>query len=130
MDLLSDNLHAWLDGAADDALNRLPFGVIGLDSEGRVSRYSEYEAQMAGFATSEVVGRRFFDEIARCMNNGLVAKRFDDAWARGETLDATLDYVLALRNEITPVKLRMLSTPASPLRYLLVQRLPGARDAR
>lgn len=130
MELLSDHIHAWLDEAGDDALDTLPFGVIGLDSEGRVARYSNYEAQMAGLAISEVVGRHFFDEIGRCMNNGMVAKRFNDALARGETLDAIIDYVFALRDAITPVKLRLLSTPDSPLRYLLVQRLPGARDGR
>ena len=130
MDLLSENLHAWLDAVGDDALDALPFGVIGLDSQGIVSRYSSFEARMAGHMQSEVIGRHFFEEIGRCMNNGLVAKRFDDAKARGEPLDAVLDYVFALRNEITPVKLRMLSTPDSPLRYLLVQRMAGARDAR
>lgn len=130
MELFSDDLHAWLDEADDDALDALPFGVIGLDTEGRVARYSNYEAQMAGLATSEVMGRHFFDEIGRCMNNGMIAKRFDDALARGETLDATIDYVFALRDAITPVKLRMLSIPGSPLRYLLVQRLSGARDGR
>ncbi len=128
MELLSDDLHAWLDEAADDALDTLPFGVIGLDSEGRVARYSNYEARMAGLAASEVVGRHFFDEIGRCMNNGMVAKRFNDALASGEALDATIDYVFAFRDAITPVKLRLLSTPNSPLRYLLVQRLSGARD--
>ncbi len=130
MDLLSDNLHAWLDGAGDNELDSLPFGVVGIDFEGRVSRYSNYEARMAGLAASEVIGRHFFDEIARCMNNGLVAKRLDDALARGETLDATIDYVFALRNQITPVRLRMLSATTSPMRYLLVQRLSGDKDAR
>lgn len=130
MELLSDNLHVWLDEAGDDELDGLPFGVIGLDADGRVARYSNYEAVMAGLATAEVLGRHFFDEIGRCMSNGMVAKRLDDALARGETLDTTIDYVFALRDQITPVKLRMLSTPDSPLRYLLVQRLSGARDGR
>ncbi len=123
MDLVADNLHLWLDGADDTELEALPFGVIGLDTAGLVRRYSELEARMAGLEREQVLGRPFFEEVARCMNNSLVAQRYSDASALNEPLDLLLDYVLAFKSQITPVKLRLLSDPGLSMRYLLVQRL-------
>lgn len=122
MDWVAENLHARLDEASDDELDALPYGVIGLDSEGKACRYSAFEARMAGLEREHVLGRHFFEEIGRCMNNSMVAHRFDNALAKGEPLDCVIDYVLAFKSQLTPVKLRMLSQPGSRLRYLLVQR--------
>ncbi len=124
MDIDAPDLGNWLDQTDDAQLNALPFGVIGMDADGKARRYSDYEAQMAGFDPRDVLGRHFFEEIGVCMNNGLVAKRFADAQAKGEPLDALIDYVIAFRSRRTPVKMRLLSLPTSPMRYLLIQRLP------
>ncbi len=122
MDINAPNLADWLDQADDERLNALAFGVIGIDADGKTCRYSDYEARMAGFDPADVLGRHFFEEIGICMNNGLVAKRFADAQTKQEELDALIDYVLAFRSRRTPVKIRMLSSPRSSVRYLLIQR--------
>lgn len=124
MDIEAPDLATWLDQTDDAKLNTLPYGVIGIDDDGKTCRYSDYEAKLAGFDPRDVLGRHFFEEIGVCMNNGLVAKRFADAQAKNEPLDALIDYVLAFRSRRTPVRIRMLSSPASPTRYLLIQRLP------
>lgn len=123
MEIDAPDLGAWLDQADDARLNTLSYGVIGIDADGKTCRYSDYEAKMAGFDPRSVLGRHFFEEIGVCMNNGLVAKRYADAQAKNEPLDALIDYVIAFRSRRTPVKMRMLSSPASPVRYLLIQRL-------
>ena len=51
---------------SDDELDALPFGIIGLDAEGRVLRYNVAEARLARLDRSRVVGKSFFTEIARC----------------------------------------------------------------
>ena len=124
MDWVANNLHAWLDDASDAELDGLPYGVIGLDAEGKACRYSAYEARMAGLEPEQVLGRHFFEEVGRCMNNSMVARRFDNARAKGEPLDCVIDYVLAFRSQLTPVQLRLLSDPGSRLHYLLIQRQP------
>lgn len=124
MDLDAPDLGRWLDQADDASLNALPYGVIGIDAEGKTCRYSDYEAKLAGFDPRDVLGRHFFEEIGVCMNNGLVAKRYADAQQNNEALDTLIDYVLAFRSRRTPVKMRLLSSPSSPVRYLLIQRLP------
>lgn len=105
-------------------LDLLEFGVIGFDDEGRVREYNQHESSMAGLTRERVLGRLLFTEVAPCMGNAMVAGRFSRAAADGEALDATLDYVLTLRMRPVRVRLRLLAQPGSPLRFLLVQRLP------
>lgn len=98
--------------------DRLPYGVVGLDHQGIVVVYSAAEARMAGLERDSVIGTAFFEAVAQCMNNFMVAQRFED-----ETeLDEILPYVLMLRMRPTPVRLRMLSTASEPLDFILIER--------
>lgn len=122
MDFFAEGLHRWLDHSDDRELDQLDYGVIGLDADGRTCRYSAFEARMAGLERSQVLGKVFFGDIARCMDNMLVAHRFTAAHAHGEVLDVVIDYVLAFRLQRTPVRLRLLASPTARLDYLLVLR--------
>jgi photoactive yellow protein len=115
-------LLSGLDALSDAELDNLDFGVIGFDDEGIVRRYNAYESRAAGLSTSRVVGHALFTVVAPCMNNYLVAQRFEDAAAQGSDLDATIDYVLTLRMRPVKVRLRLLAAPGSAGRYVLVQR--------
>lgn len=103
-------------------LDELPFGVIGIDGEGVVRSYNQFESQAAGLAPRRVLGHALFTVVAPCMNNFLVAQRFEDAAANAAPLDTTLDYVLTLRMRPVKVKLRLLALPGQALRHVLVQR--------
>jgi len=107
-----------IDRASGATLDDLPFGVIGFDADGTVSFYSATESRLAGLSPEKVVGKHLFSVVAPCMNNFMVAQRYEDE----PELDATIDYVLTLRMRPTPVKLRMLRSAAAARRYLLVQR--------
>lgn len=98
-------------------LDQLPFGVVGLSADNLVQVYSQTESQLAGLPASTVIGKDFFLSVAQCMNNFMVAQRFQD----DEELDAELPYVLTLRMRPTPVRLRLLQG-AAPLKYILIQR--------
>jgi photoactive yellow protein len=108
------------------ALDTLDYGVIGfgLDAETVVQRYNRTESVGSGLALAEVMGRPLFGEVAQCMNNYLLAQRFEDALADGTVLDAQLPYVFTLRMRPTPVVLRLLAAPGRALRFVLVQRRP------
>jgi photoactive yellow protein len=114
-------LLARLNPLDDATLDALGMGVIGFDVEGRVQRYNAFEARFSGLRVADVLGRPLFTEIAQCMNNYLVAQRFEDALAAGAELDATIDYVLTWRMRPTRVRLRLLQAPAQPLRYVVLQ---------
>ena len=107
-----------IEGASPETLDGLPFGVIGFGPDGIVQFYSATESRMAGLSPDRVMGKHVFTAVAPCMNNYLVAQRFEDE----AELDATIDYVLTLRMKPTQVKLRMLKSADAERRYLLVQR--------
>lgn len=102
--------------------DRLAFGVIGFDADCIVQVYNQVESAAAGLLPQRVLGHHLFESVAPCMNNFLVAQRFEDAAAQARGLDDTIDYVLTLRMRPTPVKLRLLADPALRWRYVLVQR--------
>jgi len=107
-------LHTMQPGVRD----LLPFGVIGMDGAGVATIYNATEARMAGLDPKKVLGSSFFDDIAQCMNNFMVAQRFEDE----PELDDTIPYVLTLRMRPTHVRLRMLASRSAPLRFILIER--------
>ncbi len=115
-------LHSQLDRLSQADLDALAFGVIGFDEAGVVRRYNRFESQAAGLQSERVVGHPLFTAVAPCMNNFMVAQRFEDALASGSPLDAVVDYVLTLRMRPVKVKLRLLAATDSANRYVLVQR--------
>ncbi len=108
----------------DPGLDELGFGVIGFGKEpdAIVQRYNAFEQRGSGLARTQVVGLPLFSVVAQCMNNYLVAQRFDDAVAAGHELDVTLDFTFTLRMRPTDVVLRLLSSPAHPLQFVAIRR--------
>ncbi|MDY0058042.1 MAG: phosphonate transporter [Methyloversatilis sp.] len=115
-------LFDYLDRASDAELDSLDFGVIGMDDATHVRRYNRFESAAAGLSPDRVIGHALFTVVAPCMNNFMVAQRFEDAQQDGSALDDTIDYVLTLRMRPVKVKLRLLARPGSGLRYVLVHR--------
>jgi photoactive yellow protein len=115
-------LHAQLTQLNPEKLDRLDFGVIGFGADTNVSQYNQTESDAAGLTAPRVLGQPLFTNVAPCLNNFMVAQRFEDAQDEGAALDDTIDYVLTLRMRPVKVKLRLLAEPGSEQRYVLVQR--------
>ncbi len=107
-----------LESMGGDARDTLPFGVVGFGADTVVQTYNATEARMSGLDPATVIGVPFFDAVAQCMNNFMVAQRFDDE----PVLDAIVPYVLTLRMRPTKVRLRLLARPDAPRRYILIER--------
>lgn len=103
-------------------LDTLEFGVIGIGADTVVCSYNALESKMAGLSRDRVIGLPLFTVVAPCMNNFMVAQRFEDAAAAGQALDVTLDYVLTLRMRPVKVQLRLLADPRAEQRFVLVNR--------
>lgn len=116
------DLHARLAECSPEQLDALDFGVIGFDAETTVQLYNAFESQAAGLSPQRVLGQPLFTNVAPCMNNFMVAQRFEDAAEQASVLDTTIDYVLTLRMRPVKVALRLLSSPALAGRFVLVQR--------
>ena len=111
-----------LDACNQEQLDALGFGVIGFDADSIVQRYNAVESQAAGLSPQRVIGEPLFTNVAPCLNNFMVAQRFEDAALDASELDDTIDYVLTLRMRPIKVKLRLLASAAGSTRYVLVQR--------
>lgn len=118
------DLMARLARLDDAGLDALPFGVIGFGKEfdAKVVRYSARESRESGLERSRVVDLPLFSVVAQCLNNYLVAQRFDDAVEAGRPLDATLDFTFTLRMKPTPVRLRLLSSPDHATQFIAIRR--------
>lgn len=119
-----DGALEYLLGLSAAEMDQLDFGVIGFDADGVVRQYNAFESKAAGLAPERVLGHPLFTIVAPCMNNFMVAQRFEDASADGSVLDATINYVLTLRMRPVKVALRLLAGPQAATRYVLVQRKP------
>jgi photoactive yellow protein len=115
---LRDVSLADLDAMSVAELDALPFGVIALDAAGCVESYNLAEGRYAGMKAEAVIGRHFFTAVAPCMNTALVAGRLGGEGA----VDETIDYVLTFRMRPTRVKVRLVKSPASDHRYILIER--------
>jgi photoactive yellow protein len=122
VDFSEQNILNVLETLTETQLDERNFGVIAFDAEGVVQRYNTFESQAAGLSRQRVLGQPLFTVVAPCMNNYLVAQRFEDAVESNDLLDETIGYVLTLRMRPIRVKLRLLSSPGATLRYVLVQR--------
>ncbi|WP_338413870.1 phosphonate transporter [uncultured Sphaerotilus sp.] len=109
-----------------DGLDALEFGVIGFDAATIVRDYNACESRMAGLSRERVIGLPLFTAVAICMNNVMVAHRFEEAAETGVALDVTIDYVLTLRMRPQRVQLRLLAWPGEARRFVLIQRKTGA----
>ncbi len=107
-----------LDGMTADERDALPYGVVGFDADTIVKIYNATEARMSGLDPSTVFGVPFFDAVGQCMNNFMVAQRFEDE----AELDDIIHYVLTLRMRPTKVRLRLLANQDVSHRYILIER--------
>jgi len=107
-----------LESMSDEDRDALPFGVVGFGADTIVQTYNATEARMSGLDPSTVMGVPFFDAVAQCMNNFLVAQRFEDE----PDIDDIVPYVLTLRMRPTKVRLRLLADAGMPRRHILIER--------
>lgn len=114
------NMVEELERLDEERLDKVGYGVIGFDAETVVRRYNDFESKLAGISKERAIGHAFFTVVAPCMNNYMVALKFEDALASNTALDATIKYVLTLRMRATNVTLRLLVAPNVPTRYILV----------
>ena len=120
--------HGLLDDLekADAAtLDSAPFGVVRMQTDGTVLAYNAYEAQLSGLSSANVIGRRFFTEVAPCTNNFMVAERYLEPGP----LDADINYVFTYRMNPTKVRLRLLRRADATEQYLVTTKAESRRAA-
>lgn len=88
-----------------EELDALPFGVIRIDSDRRIDKFNDFEAQASTFDSSRVIGARFSD-IVPCSEVRSFARAIDDGFSRGE-IDRVLRFVFPHHGSLAVVSVRV-----------------------
>ena len=102
------------------ALDSLPFGVVRLDQDGRVTFFSQTEASQSGFADRPALSRTFFTEIAPCRGTPELLRRIERARVEG-TLDILFEHVGDFEDATRPLRVRLKSATAGGL-WVFIER--------
>lgn len=113
----TEEILAFLESSNEEQLDLLPFGAIVMDPAGTVLHYNQYESNLSGIPRSETMGKNFFEHIAPCTKNPMIAEKFLKS---SERLDETFRFIFTYRIKPTRVKLRLLTHPEIHRSYLLV----------
>ncbi|HBD96519.1 MAG: hypothetical protein A2015_01095 [Spirochaetes bacterium GWF1_31_7] len=90
--------------ASDDDLDAVNFGIIGINNQNNVVIYNKAEEEYSSYHRNSVVGKNLFLDIAPCMNNYMVALKFEER----DSFDETIPYVLSFKVKPAPVQLRLI----------------------
>ena len=104
-----------------DEMGKLPYGVIRLDNDGRVTLYSACEEALSGKDAASVVGQPFFTDIAPCMNNPNFRGRIDRAMAAGK-VDIELVHIGDFSDREREIQVRVQSASQGGL-WIFLHRL-------
>ena len=85
-------LAAAIETLTQEELDRLPFGVTGLDAQNLVIVRNRFENESSGYGERIAVGRLYFFDVAPCLNTVEFKGRIDKARQEG-ALDIRFSFV-------------------------------------
>jgi photoactive yellow protein len=110
------------DGMTQSQLDRLSFGALLLDADGRVVAYNAVEEQIAGVDYRKYVSYNFFTQLAPCMDNPYFRGRFEQGIAEGN-LDMDFHYDSDTDPRAQNVRVRMQNSARPGLYWVFIKRL-------
>ena len=106
----------------DEDLDQLAFGVVKLDSGGRVISYNAAEGDIVGRDPKAMKGKNFFTDIAPCTNTPEFRGKFDDG-IKNNNLNVMFDYEFDYQMAPTRVKIHMKKGMVQGEYWIFVKRL-------
>jgi len=91
---------------SDSDIEKLAFGAINLDSQGKILKYNKAEGEITGRNPSEVIGKNFFTEVAPCTNSREFYGKFKEGVKSGK-LSTMFEYTFDYKMKPTKVKVHM-----------------------
>lgn len=102
-------------------LDALDFGVIQLSDDGVVLQYNLYESELSGRAREDVLGKRFFIDVAPCTKTPLFAGLFESG-VQQQQMGALLSYYFDFQMTPTQVWVHLHRCPNTGSNWILVRR--------
>ena len=105
-------------------LDQLPFGVIKVDTTGKVLAYNAAEARLADRTPADVIGRHFFTEIAPCTNVPSFAAIFYRGIELGQLRDV-FPFTFPFPTGSVLVTVTLIHEPGTDHAWIFVDRVGG-----
>ncbi|NKE48224.1 photoactive yellow protein [Roseomonas frigidaquae] len=103
-------------------IEKLAFGAVELDREGKILTYNAAEGAITGRDPKAAIGKNFFTDIAPCTNKPAFKGVFDKGVASGK-LNAMLEYTFDYNMKPTKVKVHMKKAISTESYWVFVKRL-------
>jgi len=103
-------------------LNKLAFGAVEVDADGKILKYNATEGAITGRDPQAVIGRNFFRDVAPCTNRPAFKGIFD-AGVKDGTLNTVFEYVFDNQMKATKVKVHMKRAMSGGTFWIFVKRL-------
>lgn len=117
-----DDIENSLAKMDDKALDKLAFGAIELDGNGKIIHYNAAEGTITGRDPKSVIGKNFFTEVAPCTQSKEFQGRFKDGVKSGD-LNTMFEYVFDYQMKPTKVKVHMKKAMTGQSYWIFVKRL-------
>jgi photoactive yellow protein len=106
----------------DKEIDKLAFGAIKVDAEGKILQYNAAEGEITGRDPKEVIGKNFFTEVAPCTNRPEFYGKFKEGVSKGE-LNTLFEYVFDYKMKPTKVKVHMMKAMVGEGYFIFVKRI-------
>jgi len=103
-------------------LDKLAFGAVELDRNGRILRYNSAEGDITGRNPKDTIGKSFFKDVAPCTNSPEFFGRFEDGVKKGN-LNTMFEYTFDYKMRPTKVKIQMKKDPGKESYWIFVKRI-------
>jgi len=115
-----ETLPARVELLSREELDNLPFGVIRLDAEGKVTFFSKTEAEQSGYRDRRAIGQDFFTQMAPCLATPERLRRIAQARQAG-TLDIFFEQIGDFDDAERELRVRVVSASGNGL-WLFLER--------
>lgn len=117
-----DNIENSLAKMSAGQLDKVAFGAIELDSQGKVLKYNAAEGDITGRKPEDVIGKNFFREVAPCTASPEFKGRFESG-VRAGNLNTMFEYIFDYNMKPTKVKVHMKKALTGDTYWVFVKRL-------
>ncbi len=118
----SSDIDNKLSSMSTTDLDKLAFGAVELDRNGRILRYNAAEGDITGRDPRDTIGKSFFKDVAPCTNSPEFYGRFEDGVKRG-SLNTLFEYTFDYKMRPTKVKVQMKKDPNKESYWIFVKRI-------
>jgi len=118
----SDDIGNQLAQMDDKDIDKLAFGAINLDRNGKILSYNKAEGEITGRKPEEVIGKNFFTEVAPCTKTDEFYGKFKEGVNSGN-LSTMFEYTFDYQMKPTKVKVHMKKSLSDDSFWVFVKRV-------